>query len=57
LSIIVAIGCYALSIVDAYVDAQLYDFDISPDLSMHVQPTLMRNGNNNTFAMQCSFNF
>jgi len=57
LSIIAAIGCYALSIVDAYVDAQLYDFDISPDLSMRFQPIMIKNGYNNTFAMQCSFNF
>lgn len=34
LSIIITVGVYALSIVDAYVDAQLFDFDISPDLSL-----------------------
>ena len=56
LSVIITIACYALSIVDAYVDAQLYDFDISPDLSMHIQPALMVNkyGVNNTFGLQCS---
>lgn len=56
LSVIVTIGVYALSIVDAYVDAQLYDFDISPDLSMRLQPTLLRNefGAPNTLGMQCS---
>lgn len=31
---------YALSLVDAYVDAQLFDFDISPDLSMHIEPAM-----------------
>jgi len=56
LSIILTIAFYAITIVDAYVDAQLYDFDISPDLSMHVQPTLMQNsyGVNNTLGLQCS---
>lgn len=56
LSIIISIAYYALTIVDAYVDAQLYDFDISPDLSMHVQPALMENryGVNNTVGLQCS---
>ena len=56
LSIIITIAYYALTIVDAYVDAQLYDFDISPNLSMHVSPALMENkyGVNNTVGLQCS---
>ena len=56
LSIIISIAYYALTIVDAYVDAQLYDFDISPNLSMHVLPALMENryGVNNTLGLQCS---
>ena len=40
LSIVVTVAVYALSLVDAYVDAQLFDFDISPDLSMQVEPSL-----------------
>ena len=57
LSIIISIAYYALTIVDAYVDAQLYDFDISPSLSMRVQPALLANsyGVNNTLGLQCSF--
>ncbi len=31
---------YALSVLDAYVDAQLFDFDISPELSMRVEPQI-----------------
>lgn len=57
LSVIALVGYYALTIVDAFVDAQLYDFDISPNLSMHIQPALMQNGNfgiPNALAMQCS---
>jgi hypothetical protein len=56
LSVILTIAYYALTIVDAYVDAQLYDFDISPDLSMRFQPTLLENnyGIKNTFALQCN---
>jgi len=35
-----AVVVYALSLVDAFVDAQLFDFDISPDLSMNVSPQI-----------------
>jgi len=35
-----AVAVYALSLIDAFVDAQLFDFDISPDLSMNVYPQL-----------------
>ena len=40
LSIIITVGVYALTLVDAYVDAQLFDFDITPDLSMRVEPVV-----------------
>ena len=39
-SIVATILLYGLTIIDAYVDAQLFDFDISPDLSMNVEPDL-----------------
>jgi hypothetical protein len=59
LSVISTVAFYALTLVDAFVDAQLYDFDISPDLSLRVQPTLMQstNGLQNMLGMQCSFSF
>lgn len=38
--IVVGVVVYALSVIDAYVDAQLADFDISTDLSMKVRPKL-----------------
>lgn len=41
LCIICMVGVYLLSIVDAYVDASLSHFDISPTLSMDVSPTLI----------------
>mgnify|MGYP003439837146 FL=1 len=40
LSILVTIAVYALSLIDAYVDAQLFDFDISNDLSLNVSPQI-----------------
>lgn len=38
LSVIVAAGIYALNIIDAVVDAHLFYFDVSDDLSLNVQP-------------------
>jgi hypothetical protein len=43
LSFFVMLGVYVLSIVDAYVDASLSTFDISDDLSLHVEPTIINN--------------
>jgi hypothetical protein len=40
LAIIASVGVYALCMIDAYVDAQLYDFDMSPDLSMRIEPVV-----------------
>lgn len=42
LSIVGTVLVYALSLIDAYVDAQLFDFDISTDLSMNVSPQLQQ---------------
>lgn len=39
LSIIITVGVYALSIIDAYVDAELAHFDISPNLTLNAYPT------------------
>lgn len=43
-TILAAVVAYALSLIDAYVDAQLFDYDISPDLSIHLQPQIMIDG-------------
>ena len=41
LSIIGMVGLYALCAIDAYIDAELFDFDISDNLSMSVEPTVI----------------
>ncbi len=41
LCIIATAVLYLLSIIDAYVDAQLFDYDISPDLSLQLTPTVI----------------
>ena len=59
LCIVGAVAFYALTIIDAYVDAQLADFDISPDLSMRVRPTLLvtENTQKPSFGVGIGFNF
>lgn len=42
LCVICMVGVYLLAMVDAYVDASLSHFDISPDLSMDVTPTVFQ---------------
>ena len=39
-SILATVVVYALSLIDAYVDAQLFDFDISPNLTLNVEPQI-----------------
>lgn len=59
LCIIGAIGVYALCMIDAYVDAHLFDFDISPDLSLKVEPAVMPPTavSNRSVGLQCSVKF
>ena len=60
LSIFCFIGVYLLSIVDAYVDAELSDFDISKDLSLKVEPAMFNDGKSkdfNSVGLQCSLKF
>lgn len=66
LSIFCMIGVYALSILDAYIDAELSSFDISRDLSMKVHPAVinerysaMRGSGMSTtsYGLQCSLQF
>ncbi len=60
LSIFVFIGVYLLSVIDAYVDAELSNFDISNDLSMSWQPALFndaRCGLPQGIGVQCNIKF
>ncbi len=45
LAVIFTAVLYALNIIDAAVDAHLFDFDISDDLTMRVQPVIRMAGN------------
>ena len=41
MSIFSFIGVYALSVIDAYVDAQLSSFDISEDINLTIEPQVV----------------
>ena len=56
------VGVYALSVIDAYVDAELSEFDISKDLSLRVEPAVMGSGaglrtGSASVGLQCSLRF
>jgi hypothetical protein len=63
MSFFVMLGVYAISVIDAYVDAELSEFDISKDLSLKVSPTVIPNhGGGNplqaqSLGLSCSLNF
>ena len=65
ISVFAFIGVYVLSIIDAYVDAELSNFDITPDLSMRIEPTVIDNNQRKGYlgtkssavGLQCSFTF
>jgi hypothetical protein len=59
LSIIVSAGVYLISLLDAYVDAQLFDFDISPGLSMRIEPACIPRTTytSQTIGINCNIKF
>jgi hypothetical protein len=59
LSIILTVGFYFICMIDAYVDAELFDFDISPDLSMRIEPVIspQTRGSARSIGVNCSITF
>lgn len=60
MSIFCFIGVYLLSAIDAYVDAELSNFDITDDLSVQIRPNIIDNQHavrNQSYGLQCSFSF
>lgn len=59
LCIIAMVGVYFVAMVDAYVDASLSHFDISPDLSMDWAPTLLNDSRDTRpgIGLTCAITF
>ena len=61
MSIFCFIGVYLISVVDAYVDAELSNFDITDDLTVQVRPSIVDTRGttlrNQAYGLQCSFSF
>ncbi len=59
--VISMVGVYLINIVDAYVDASLAHFDISPDLTLDVTPAAIDNtaigGRLPSLGVQCAISF
>lgn len=61
MSIFVTIGVYLISVIDAYVDAQLSSFDISENLDLSISPQLIKENNfghdGNYYGFNCNLSF
>ena len=63
MSFFIMVGVYALSVIDAYVDASLAQFDISDDLCFRVAPSVINTQYSNNplksggLGLQCSLTF
>lgn len=55
LCIIGLFGIYIINIIDANVDAYLFDFDVSDDLSLRIEPTILNTANYNTASVGLKF--
>ena len=63
MSFFVMLGVYAISVIDAYVDAELSVFDISNDLSLTIEPAVIPNHgggsllDRQSLGVSCKLNF
>ena len=61
MSIFATIGVYALSVIDAYVDAQLSSFDITDNLNVSFEPEFIHSNigssNKGYYGLNCNINF
>ena len=61
LSVFATIAVYTLSVIDAYVDAQLASFDISEDINLSIEPQMIRDNSlspgESYYGLNCNISF
>lgn len=59
LTVIIGVAVYALNIIDATVDAHLFEFDVNDNLSMKIQPEISHSmfGNTQIKGLKLSLKF
>lgn len=57
LTVLLSVGVYLINIIDATVDAHLFGFDVSDDISMSVRPSCLCMSNRVNPALSLTFNF
>lgn len=57
ISIIITAALYTLNIIDAAVDAYLYDFDINDNISLKFKPSLIYSNNNSNLKISPGLTF
>ena len=55
--VITMAGFYGLQIIDASVDAHLFNFDMSDDLSLNWQPSMLNFNSERIYCINFTFNF
>lgn len=56
-AVLITAGIYLLQVVDAYVDAHLFNFDVSDDLTLNISPALNYDLNTEALQTGISLNF
>lgn len=59
LAVVLGVLVYGLNILDANIDAHLFDFDVSDDISLRASPTVFKASlqNQNAYGVNLTFNF
>ena len=57
LAYIITVGIYLFNIIDASVDAHLFNFNVNDNLGLRLEPMLTRCQNKNVLALSLTLNF